>query len=225
MLLASYHWDWGVVRSAMPLFVSGIELTALLAAVSMVIGLALGLVIALARVSRYRALSAPVYVFVEIFRTTPLLVQIIWFFWVLPVTFHLHGIPVFWLGVIPLSLNLSAFLSEIFRGGIQSVETGQRDAALAQGMTEWSCMRRIVLPQGLMRSVPLVAATWISLFKDTSLVAVIGIHELMYQAQSFSLVSYRPVETFTVAAVIYFVVTYPQSLLVNWVFERRRYVA
>lgn len=223
MNVQGYQWDFGVVKEALPLFGTGVELTVLLATVVMAISLVLGFLVALMRISRFGWLRLPAYAYTELFRTTPVLVQIVWFFWVLPVTFHLN-LSTFWLGAIPLSLNVGAFLAEIFRGAILSVDPGQRDAALATGMTEWAALRRIIVPQAFLRSVPLVGATWIGLFKDTSLVAVIGIHELMFQAKSYALITYRPVETFTVAALIYFALTYPQSLAVNRLFEHYRII-
>jgi polar amino acid transport system permease protein len=221
--LLAYQWDFGAVRGALPMFAQGIKWTVLLAAVVMALSLLFGALVALMRLSPLWPLRTVAYLYTELFRTTPLLVQIIWFFWVFPLTFHLD-VDTFWLGVLALTLNVSAFLAEIFRGAVLSIDPGQRESAVATGMTEWAALRRIVAPQAFRRSIPLVAATWISLFKDTSLVAVIGVHELMYQAKSYSLVSYRPVETFTVAALIYFALTYPQSLVVNRLFERYRVI-
>lgn len=219
----AYQWDFGTVWQALPSFATGVKWTVLLAGIVMALSLVFSALVALMRLSRRRVLRAPAYVYTELFRTTPLLVQIIWFFWVFPLTFHLD-VSTFWLGVLALTLNVSAFLAEIFRGAVLSIDPGQRESALSTGMSDWTALRRIVAPQAFRRAVPLVAATWISLFKDTSLVAVIGIHELMYQAKSYSLVSYRPVETFTAAALIYFALTYPQSLVVNRLFERFRVI-
>lgn len=223
MTVLAYAWDFNAVKDALPTLLAGVKLTVVLSAVVMAISLALGFVVAMMRLSRFRALRIPAYLYTELFRTTPLLVQVVWFFFVLPTTFHV-SMSTFWLGVIALSLNVSSFLAEIYRGGILSIDPGQREAALATGMTERAALRRIVAPQALRRSLPLIIATWISLFKDTSLVAVIGIHELMYQAKDIALTNYRPVETFTVAALIYFALTYPQSLAANWVFERYRVI-
>lgn len=223
MTFLAYAWDFNAVKDALPVLLSGVKLTVVLSVVVMAISLIFGFGIALMRLSRFRTLRVPAYLYTELFRTTPVLVQIVWFFFVLPTTFHV-SMSTFWLGTIALSLNVSSFLTEIYRGGILSIDPGQREAALASGMTEFTALRRIVAPQALRRSLPLIIATWISLFKDTSLVAVIGIHELMYQAKDLALTNYRPVETFTVAALIYFALTYPQSLAANWAFERYRVV-
>src|SRR5574337_1711384 len=135
--LVAYQWDFGVIKQALPLFADGIKWTVLLAAVVMALSLFLGAVVALLRLSRFRSLRAPAYLYTELFRTTPLLVQIIWFFWVFPLTFHLD-VSTFWIGVLALTLNVSSFLAEIFRGAILSIEPGQRESALSTGMTEWT---------------------------------------------------------------------------------------
>lgn len=223
MTVIAYAWSWQAVSDALPVLLKGVKLTVVLSVVVMAISLVLGFAVALMRLSRFRVLRVPAYIYTELFRTTPLLVQIVWFFFVLPTTFHVN-MSTFWTGVLALSLNVSSFMTEIYRGGILSIDQGQRDAAFATGMTRWMALRRIIAPQAIRRSLPLIIATWISLFKDTSLVAVIGIHELMYQAKDLALTNYRPVETFTVAALIYFALTYPQSLFANRVFERYRVI-
>lgn len=220
---AAYEWDFSVVLDSMPLLLDGVVMTIKLAVVTMAISLVFGFLVALMRMSRFWFLRVPAYVYTEVFRTTPLLIQIIWFFFVMPQTFGIN-LDIFLVGILALSLNVSAFLAEIYRAGILSVDRGQREAALSTGMTEWLTMRRIILPQALRRVTPLIATIWISLFKDTSLVAIIGIHELMFEGRAVALATYRPVETFTVLAVMYFILAYPQSLVVNWLFERYRVV-
>lgn len=221
--LAAYTWQFDAVRDALPHLLDGLVTTIELTAVVMAIGLVAGMAVALARISRFRVVQAVTWAYTELFRTTPILVQLIWFFYVMPTTLHI-SMPVFWLAVLSLSLNLTAYVAEIFRSTILSIDRGQREMALATGMRPWTAMRRIVLPQAVRRSVPLLAMTWISLFKDTSLVAVIGVHELTYQGKDVALATYRPLETFTVVAVMYFVLTYPQSLVVDRLFHRFRVV-
>lgn len=220
---AAYEWDFSVVFDSMPLLLDGVVMTIKLSVVTMALSLIFGFLVALMRMSRFWFLRAPAYAYTELFRTTPLLIQIIWFFFVMPETFGIN-LDIFLIGVLALTLNVSAFLAEIYRAGILSVDRGQREAALSTGMSEWLTMRRIVFPQALRRVTPLIATIWISLFKDTSLVAIIGIHELMFEGRAVALATYRPVETFTVLAVMYFILAYPQSLVVNWLFERYRVV-
>ena len=220
---AAYEWDFSVVFDSMPLLLDGVVMTIKLSVVTMALSLIFGFLVALMRMSRFWFLRVPAYAYTELFRTTPLLIQIIWFFFVMPETFGIN-LDIFLIGVLALTLNVSSFLAEIYRAGILSVDRGQREAALSTGMSEWLTMRRIVFPQALRRVTPLIATIWISLFKDTSLVAIIGIHELMFEGRAVALATYRPVETFTVLAVMYFILAYPQSLVVNWLFERYRVV-
>lgn len=219
----AYTWDFGAIPDAMPVLLEGALMTVKLTVVTMALSLVVGFVVALMRLSRLRAVRLPAYMYTELFRTTPLLVQIIWFFFVLPETFGIN-LDIFLVAVLALTLNVSAFLAEIFRAGMLSVDRGQREAALSTGMTEWVAMRRIVVPQAVRRVVPLIAAMWISLFKDTSLVAIIGVHELMFEGRALALATYRPVETFTVLSLMYFALTYPQSIALNWLYERYRVV-
>jgi His/Glu/Gln/Arg/opine family amino acid ABC transporter permease subunit len=219
--LLAYTWQFDALEEALPSLLDGVLITVQLTAVTMVLGLVAGMLVALLRISRWRVVRGATYLYTELFRTTPILVQLIWFFYVLPQTFDV-SLPTFWLGVLALSLNVTAYVAEIFRSTILSVDRGQREAALATGMTNLTAMRRIVLPQAVRRAIPLLAATWVSLFKDTSLTAVIGVHELTYEGREIALATYRPLETFTVVALMYFLLTYPQSLLVDRLFHRFR---
>ena len=216
-----YQWEFEVVWENFPFLLGGLADTISLAVLSMVIGLVLGLVVCVARLSRFRALSLIAYVYTELFRTTPLLVQIAWIFYVLPLVTGIALSP-FNSGLLALGLNVAAFMSEIYRAGISSIERGQREASLALGMTELQLMRRIILPQAITRVIPPMGTMWVSLFKDTAILSAIGVTELMFQARFLATDTYRPLEIFTVAAVIYFVITLPQSFGVNWLYRRFR---
>lgn len=219
--MTPYVWRFDVVMENLPTLLSGLWLTCVLTVLSMSIGLAGGLVVALARLSRWRLLQLLAHAFTELFRTTPLLVQIIWIFTVMPLVVGLRLSP-FFSGLVALGLNVAAYMSEIYRAGILSVGPGQTHAGMALGMTRSQAMRRVVLPQAVMRMIPPMAAMWVGLFKDTSLLATIGVAELMFQARFLATDTFRPLEIFTVTAGVYFVLTYPQSLLVNHLFERYR---
>lgn len=221
--MGSYEFDFSVIEPIFPELMRGLGLSILLAFAVMMLSLPLGLIVALFRLVPNKFLNAISYVYVELLRTIPLIVVVVWFYFVPRMTFHI-GISAFATAIFAFSLNLSAFLAETFRGSILSIDPGQRDAALASGMTPAAVMRRIILPQALMRSVPIVASYWVSLFKDTALVAVVGINDLMYVARAQAVITYRPLEILTVAALIYFFLTYPQSLLVNRLFERFRVI-
>lgn len=216
-----YQWHFDVVWENFPIMLSGIWLTVLLSILSMLLGAILGMVVALARLSPWAGLRGIAYCYTELFRTTPLLVQIVWVFYVLPLVTGLTLTP-FYSGLVAFGLNIAAFMAEIYRAGITSVGRGQSEASLALGMTGAQVMRRILIPQAITRMIPPIGTMWISLFKDTSLVSAIGVTELMYQARFLAVDTYRPVEIFTVCAVIYFVITFPQSIGVNWLYHKYR---
>lgn len=216
-----YQWHFDVVWENFPIMLSGIWLTVLLSILSMLLGAILGMVVALARLSPWAGLRGIAYCYTELFRTTPLLVQIVWVFYVLPLVTGLTLTP-FYSGLVAFGLNIAAFMAEIYRAGITSVGRGQSEASLALGMTGAQVMRRILIPQAVTRMIPPIGTMWISLFKDTSLVSAIGVTELMYQARFLAVDTYRPVEIFTVCAVIYFVITFPQSIGVNWLYHKYR---
>lgn len=221
--MESYQFDFSVIGPILPNMLHGLTLSIALTVVVMLLSLPLGILVTLMRLVRVKPLNVIAYVYIEILRTTPLLVVVIWFYFVPRITYQI-ALPAFTTAILAYTLNLSAFLAEVFRGSIQSIDPGQREAALSTGMTPQAAMRRIILPQAAMRSVPIVASYWVSLFKDTSLVAVIGVQDLMYVARAEAVITYRPLEIFTVAALLYFFLTYPQSLLVNRVFERFRVI-
>jgi len=154
-----------------------------------------------------------------VFRCTPLLVQIVWFYYALPVLMGIQ-IPATVAAVAVLSLYTAAFYAEIFRGGIISIERGQWDAARALGLRWWPMMRRVVLPQAVRRMVPPFMNQSIIQLKNTSLVSTIAVPDLLYQGQLITADTYRPLETYTMVAVIYFLLLFPMTLLAQE-YERR----
>ena len=216
----SYQWDWSALFDNLPLLLAGIGLTLVATVVSMTASLVLALPIALLRMSR-RAVNIIPYVYIELFRNMPLLVLVFWVFSVLPLITGVALSPL-WSGILALTLNLSAFIAEIYRAGITSIAPGQTHAALALGMTRFAVLKRIVLPQAVMRVLPALGSMWVSLFKDTAILSVIGVGELMYKGRIVVNDTYRPLEVFTGVAVIYYILAYPQALGVNWLFNKFR---
>jgi His/Glu/Gln/Arg/opine family amino acid ABC transporter permease subunit len=216
-----YHFDWSVVFSTATLHITitGLEYTLVVSVLSLALGSCIGLVAALARGSRRFPFSQIAYVYTDFFRTTPILVQIVWIFYVLPILMGINFDAVT-AGVIALGLNSGAFFSEVFRAGIESVGQGQRDAASVLGLSRIATMRRIVLPQALRRVVAPTGNMFISLVKDSSILSIIGVTELLYQYQSQASVTFRPLELYTALAVVYFLLTYPMSLGIS-ALERR----
>lgn len=216
----SYEWHWEVLWQSLPILLEGVRITVLASVVTMVAALVLGLVVALARMAG-GPLGALAYVYVEFFRNSPQLMVVVWVFTVLPLVTGITLSPLL-SGIVALALNVAAFVAEVYRAGITSIPAGQGQAAMALGMTRAQLYRRVLLPQAIARVIPPLGSYWVSLFKDTSLLAVIGVAELMYQGRLVSTDTYRPVEILTGVALIYYVLAYPQSLVVNYLFRRFR---
>ena len=219
--LARYDFDFSPVWEGLPKLFDGLVVTVTLTIIVMALSLPLGFGVAFARLSRLGIVRAVAYAYTELFRTTPLLVQIFFAFFALPVFLRIN-LDSFSAAVVAFTLNVGAFLAEIFRGSILSIDRGQREAAVSTGMSERQAMRRVVLPQAIRRSIPLVAAIWVSLFKDTSLVSLVGLKDLAGEGASIYRESFRQIEVMTVLAVIYFALTYPQSIIINRLFEKFR---
>lgn len=214
-----YQWDFSVVWRNSHLLLWGLVGTLKVTAAALALGLPLGLTVALLRLSRARAVSLPAGVFVEFFRSTPPLVQLFWCFFALPILIGVR-IDSFQAAVMTLSLQSSAFFAEVFRGGIVSVERGQWEAARAVGMTYSQLMRRIVLPQAVKRMIPAFLERAIELMKTTTLVATVAYADLLFEASDIAQKTFRPLEVFTAAAAIYFIVIFAASRAVQ-VSERR----
>jgi polar amino acid transport system permease protein len=214
-----YEWNFAPVFASAGLLAEGLANTLKVTVVALVLGLVIGLALALLRLSPRRVLSWPAGLVIEVFRTTPPLVQLFWFFFALPLIAGIEMTP-FTAAVVTFSIQSAAFFAEVFRAGIQSIERGQWEGALAIGMTRPQALRRIVLPQAVTRMIPAFLERSIELMKTTTLVATIAYADLLYQANAIAQKTYRPLETFTVAALLYFVVIFAFSLLARRI-ERR----
>ena len=216
-------FDWSVIWDNLDRLAEGTELTVLLAVITMALAIPGGLLLAFLRLSRFRLVRGAATAFVEFFRATPLILQIYWVYYVLPVFSDILFPPVA-TALIGLVCNVSSFNSETFRAGILSIRQGQWNAGLALGMSRGQVMLKIVLPQAAMRVLPSLASTWISLFKDTSLVSVIAVADLSYVALQVRSETYRYLEVLTAMAGIYWLLGYPQAKLVDWVHRRYKVV-
>ena len=214
-----YRWDFSVVWRNSHLLLWGLLGTLKVTAAALVLGLPLGLVVALLRLSRARAVSLPAGVFVEFFRSTPPLVQLFWCFFALPLLIGVR-IDSFQAAVMTLSVQSSAFFAEVFRGGIVSIERGQWEAGRALGMSYRQLLRRVVLPQAIKRMIPAFLERAIELMKTTTLVSTVAYADLLFEASDIAQKTFRPLEVFTAAAAIYFVVIFAASRVVQ-VSERR----
>lgn len=212
-------FDWTIVWSSLPRLVDGAWMTIWLSVVTMLLAIPGGLALALLRLSGIRPLAMAATAFVEFFRATPLILQIYWVYYVLPAYFDIQLSQIA-TAIAGLACNISAFNSETFRSGIVSIRQGQWNAGLALGMSRFSVFCRIVAPQALMRVLPALASTWVSLFKDTSLVSIIAVSELSYVALQIRAETYRILEVLTAMAALYWLMGYPQAKLVDWIHHR-----
>ena len=198
-----YRWDFAPVLRDWDLLLRGLAGTLQLAVTSLVVSALLGLVLGAMRSSRRHWLDWPATALIELFRNTPVLVQLMWFYFALPIL--LGGkLTAFAAATLALTCNTSAFMAEIFRGGIQSIDRGQWDAGRAIGMSYAIMMRRIILPQAIRRMLPAFTNRAIELTKSTSLASTIAFADLLYEGKLMTSISYRPLETYTVVAAIYF---------------------
>ena len=214
-----YEWSFGFLWRYTGLFWTGVQVTLAYTAGTVALGLTIGLALGLARLIPSRWVAVPLVAFIELFRCTPLLVQIVWFYYALPVILGVD-IPRVVAATLVLSLYTAAFYAEIFRGGIVSIERGQWDAARALGMGWVPMMRRVILPQAVRRMVPPFMNQSIIQLKNTSLVSTIAVPDLLYQGTLITSDTYRPLEVYTVVALIYFALLFPATRLVQWL-ERR----
>jgi polar amino acid transport system permease protein len=216
-----YTWDFSAVLANRQLLLLGVRNTVVLGLVCLVIGLFFGLFVGAARYSRNPVFHWPATAFVEVFRNTPVLVQIVWFFFAFPIISPFE-INAFTAAALGLSLNTTAFCSEIYRAGIQSIDKGQWEAAKALGMDYSRQMRRIILPQAIRRMVPAFMNRAVELMKMTSLASVIAYGELMHQAKTISTIEFNPIEMYTAVALIFFALIYPVAVLVQRLESRFR---
>lgn len=213
------EFNFRIVIDYLPDFLAGVWLTLLLSAASVTLGVVLGLVLAVARYSRQPLVDWPAYVFIEFFRTTPPLVQIVWLYYGLPF-FLGEDLGAFGAAALALGLNIAAFFAEIFRAGIAGVDRTQWQAARVLGLGRLDTLRLIILPQALRNVLPPMGTTVIYLIKGTALASAIGTPELLRIGQLVANETFRPVESLTVVAIAYFVLTYPVALAF-YALERR----
>lgn len=217
-----YQFQFNVVEKYFPALLSGMCTTVKITLISIFFGLILGMIIAILRLSKNKIISGIASGYIELFRCTPVLVQIVWIFYCFPIVFNvtMSGVVS---GVVALTLNVSAFYSEAFRSGIQAIKKDQYDAAEALGFNKFQSLIYIILPQAIMIIVPVVLSNSVSLFKESSLVSTVAIADLMYQGRLISMKTYRPIEILTIVAIMYFCVAFPLTLLVRKIEEKISY--
>jgi polar amino acid transport system permease protein len=210
-VLAAYKWDFSLVPNYVAFWMKGLGVTLAYSAGTILGGMIIGVICGMLLLSRSKWVTLPVHYYVEIFRCTPLLVQIVWFYFALPIVLQVV-LPDWFAAGLGLTLYMGAFATEIFRGGIISIDKGQWQAARALGMTWPEMMRNVILPQAIKRMTPPFVNQSIIQLKNTSLLYVVAIPDLMYTGSIIVSDTFRPLEVYTVVAIAYFVILYPLTL-------------
>ena len=187
----------------MDLLLLGLVNTLKVTGLALSFGIPLGLILALSRLTQFKPLSMLAAFIIEFFRTTPPLVQLFWFFFALPILIDIRMTPLT-AAVFTFSIQSASFFAEIFRSGIQSIDKGQWEGAKAIGMNYRQSMRRIILPQAVKRMIPAFMERSIELLKTTTLVSTVAYTDLMFQANDLAQKTFRPLEVYTVVALMYF---------------------
>ncbi|UCP11630.1 amino acid ABC transporter permease [Pseudomonas sp. MM213] len=216
----NYQFDLFFIANGLWPLLKGLVVTLQLTVAANIIGLTLGFVIALLVMSPNPILRWPFTLFIEFFRCTPALIQIVWFFYCIPIIFDVY-IDALTMGILAIGLNLAAFNAEAYRAAIQGVQSNQYDATIALGLSPFQRTVYVVLPQAFRSALPVLVANGIGAFQQTALVAIVALQDLMYMGKILATDTYRPIEVFTVIALIYFAISFPISQLVEYI-ERRR---
>lgn len=221
--MLEYTFDWDVVGNAWPHLLSGLGVTLQLAGITIVLSMILAIPLAVARMSEIEIIRWPAQIYIEIFRCTPMLVQLFWIFYALPVLVGVT-IPGYTSAIIALTANLTAFMAEAYRSGFQAVPVEQIEAGKMLRLNRFQQLRHIIVPQALRQQIPVILSLNITMFKDTALVSTIAVGDLMFQANAAATESYRALELFSVAALVYFAIAFPASLFTSYL-ERRGQLA
>jgi polar amino acid transport system permease protein len=214
-----YAWDFAALKPYWGLIWQGLGVTVFYTVITVFAGLAIGLAAGILRTTAPRWVTIPLRGYIEVFRCTPLLVQLVWVYYALPV---LIGVDMSATTAcfITLSLYAGSFYAEIFRGGIEAIDRGQWEAGQAIGMQQSRIFRRIILPQAVQMMIPALINQTIMQLKNTSLVSTVAVGDLLYQGSVITAASYRPLEVYTTIAVLYFVVLFPLTLVADQLEQR-----
>ncbi|MCC6193386.1 MAG: amino acid ABC transporter permease [Burkholderiales bacterium] len=214
-----YTFRFDAVYNNLPFLLEGLYLTLLISGLALAFSMVLGVLVALGRLSKWRALSAASATYIEVFRDTPMLVQLFWVYYVLPILLGIR-IDALTAAILGLTLHSTAFLGEIYRAGIQTVPAGHTEAAKVLGLSKQATFIRIVLPQAVRNVLPPLVNNFVDLIKLSSLASVFAVSEITRKATELSASTFRPIEIFTFVALLYFLICWPLSLSMR-VLERR----
>ncbi len=215
----NYQFAWQVVSEYKDWLWKGVQLTLEVAIVSMALAMLLGLPIALMRMSNVWPVRTFASFYISVFRAIPPLVFILWMYYGVTLVTGLN-IEAFWSGVICLTLQYSAWLAEIYRAGLQAIDKGQQEAALSTGLSRTRAFVKVIWPQAWRIIIPPMANNFVGIIKDSSLVGIIGVNELMRQSQIAVSLTFRPFELYTAAMAIYIVLTLAVARLASFLEQR-----
>lgn len=215
-----YQFDFHFLLGNAGALWDGLKVTLELALLSNIFGLTFGFIFCLMAMSPFSIIRWPTKLFIEFFRCTPVLLQIVWFYYCVPMLFNLFVDPIY-MGFLALGLNLAAFNAEAYRAGVQAVPREHHDAGVALGLNRVQQTRYVVLPQAIRGALPVLMTNGISILQQSALVAIVAISDLMYAGKNIATETYRPLETYTLIALIYFALSLPVSRLVSLI-ERRQ---
>ena len=218
-----YTFRFDAVYNNLPFLFEGLYLTVLISGLALIFSMVLGVLVALGRLSKWRVLSSASATYIEVFRDTPMLVQLFWVYYVLPILLGVR-IDALTAAIIGLTLHSTAFLGEIYRAGIQTVPIGHTEAAKVLGLSPRATFIRIVLPQAVRNVLPPLVNNLVDLIKLSSLASVFAVGEITRKATELSASTFRPIEIFTFVALMYFMICWPLSLSIR-VLERRMRLA
>ena len=210
----NYQWDFGAVWAHRDMLLAGALGTLKIAAVAIMLGVVIGAVLAIMRMSGKPWLARPALWFTEFYRNTPPLVHFFWAFYGLPVLLGISLDP-YAAAIIALSTQSGAFYAEVIRGGVVSIERGQWEGARAIGMTPAQVVRRVILPQATQRMLPPFLERSFELIKTTALASTLAYSDLMYQAMQINSITFRPLEVYTFVAAIFFTTLLSLSLMAH----------
>jgi polar amino acid transport system permease protein len=213
------EFDFSVIAEHWRFLGYGIGITLLLSLVSGATSIVAGFVVALARLFGPRWLKPIVVLYIDSMRAVPVLVVLVWTFFALPMVTGIT-MPPFFAALVGLTIHLAAYVAEIVRAGFESVRAGQTRAALALGMSRAQIVRRIVMPQAIVRMLPAFGSLLSITIKDTAIASVIAVPELMRQSETLAGQSFQPIEVFTFAMLVYFVLLFPVTRGVDAVYRR-----
>lgn len=207
----TFQFNWQAAFDSIPYLLKGVPYTLLISFGGLAIGFLIGIFFGLLRISPMKWLRWPAVTYIEIFRGTPVLVQVLFIFYGLP---QLLGGPIdaVTAGIAAIAVNSGAYISEIVRGGVQSIERGQREAGLSLGLSRVQTFRHVIWPQAFRRMIPALGNQGIISIKDTSLFAVIGVGELVRQGQIYIATTFNALEVYLMVAVMYLIITLSLSI-------------